>query len=224
MLDSESKNLEEFCEAIEELCKKHGIEACGWVGVMPSKTLIHTKHAYLPSFYVPDDIDKLITKASKKIKLSDDEKKKCLSGCKSLITTFSIMIGMVKKAGPTIQGLVETLEESLGLTKSKIVALKSGIEYIVFTENASYEIIHKGEGMKFSVKMTAGEKLSVPPDYDLAFVGNVQESGTIFGVLGMPMISTGDFMLFTKWPFSGNLDDCFRTAPVIEVIEKNDVN
>lgn len=85
--------------------------------------------------------------------------------------------------------------ELLGINTSRMIPLEENEIYVVFTETAIYHISHN-QGL-WTLTQVEGSPETIPPDFiDEVFIGNVQDDGTVFRSGNLPIISTGDKMLF----------------------------
>lgn len=82
----------------------------------------------------------------------------------------------------------------LNVDTARLFALEENEVYAVFTENAVFHVSHKSE--IWTLKQMDGEPVKLPDHPNLQFIGNVQDDGNIFVSADLPIISTGDRMLF----------------------------
>jgi hypothetical protein len=235
----------DLSEKISKLFEEYGVDAAAVVVSMEPVNV--TKAEYLENPQYRIDIPTLTsfwqrdtdsdTLNDLLVRLTEDDPK-FESEEAALLTYYFVvykclMSKMHSHVAPAIELIhsrLNLLEKSTGLGKAKVVPMKPNTLYNVFTSSGSIYELEYDDRFKYTLKRiktvaTSDESL---PDSPLAFVGNVQDDGTIFAVPSFPVASTGDRMLFVTYPFVDSEDvmaqNPFLTSNVLDVIAKDEVN
>lgn len=120
-----------------------------------------------------------------------------------------------------LQELTTRIARKLGLDRARLIPLKLNTPYLVFTDDGhQYNVIYNDDFV-FTVTSSTTDP---PTRVKAMFMGNVQDDGVIFSASEMPVVSTGDRLLFGKKgtgfePPSPEL----ITGRLIDAVEANDI-
>lgn len=177
-----------------------------------------------PSNLFPEDVSSL----------SKEDQIKLFEICASLCEISAMQINLLLNVGTQADKTREQLKKVLGMSRCRVIPLKPNTTYKIFTEQAMYEVEydldHKFNVTRFVSKLDGKDPggWEVDAEYpELAFVGNIQESGQILGIVNFPVAATTMRMLFSKYPFSfeeGLQEPTIITDRITEVIDTSAVN
>jgi hypothetical protein len=112
----------------------------------------------------------------------------------------------------------------LGIDTARMIALKPETIYFVFTDKGTVEVSYEPKIEIWFVRGMEGEEH--PEDSPLHFIGNAQTDGTIFHSQDLPIISTGDRMVFGLMTNKdkGLVLPVYVSGIVKNVVERQEVN
>jgi len=110
------------------------------------------------------------------------------------------------------------IDAKLGYDKAKMYPILPETDYFIFTEMGQYRVRYETPDM-WKVTLEQGLDAS-PPSERLHFIGNLQEDGTIFYSGDMPIISSGDKLVFGFWKDREIPVPVFVTAGVVKIVVK----
>jgi len=183
-----------------------------------------SKWAFLDEILTADDNEQLIKRWQDTAgeDMSKEELQTAYELHRSLVSLLERAEATVAMIGPGVVTAANLLEEKLGFDKARVHALKLNTAYYVYTEGVQYSVEYN-EAFEYAIKIINGpEDATIPPTERVHFMGNVQDSGAVYKPNDMPIVSTGDRMLFSS--LDSKEHPCFITDTVKAVAEASQVN